>query len=373
MKRRKRSLSQSGGPCRLEGDPEAARRLAHALSVDPEAELPFTHGFHAYPARMHPETARRVLEAFPADSVYDPFVGSGTTALEAVRRGARFVGVDVSRVALEVAWARTRIWTPDRSRRVEQAGHRLAARGAGAMGGPLEPPRGTSAERAWFSPHTFREIRALKALIDGEEEELRRMHTVVLSSLMVKLSKQASDSLPVMDRGFRPRPPGTTFRWFRDKCTELTRMLLRLGSDLHKRRVEVREPRFVRADARTFRPEGAFELALTSPPYPGTYDYALHHARRHPLFGDEAAYVFEHEMGSRRDSSPDRYRDDVAACLRNMLAASERLVLLIGDGPRVRSAGMVGELSAKLGARIIATASQRRRGGEEHLILVRRS
>ncbi|HXX93147.1 MAG TPA: hypothetical protein VEN81_05905, partial [Planctomycetota bacterium] len=82
--RRKRSLGQTGGPAELSGDPEASRPLGHCLAVDPEARLPFTHGFHAYPARMHPETARRALEAFPGGRILDPFVGSGTTALEAV-------------------------------------------------------------------------------------------------------------------------------------------------------------------------------------------------------------------------------------------------------------------------------------------------
>ena len=87
MTGRKRSLSGSGGRCRLAGDPALAATLARCLDVDADAKLPFTHGFHAYPARMHPETARRFIEAFPGGLILDPFVGSGTTAVEAVRAG----------------------------------------------------------------------------------------------------------------------------------------------------------------------------------------------------------------------------------------------------------------------------------------------
>ena len=125
---RKRSLSATGGRCRLSGDPELAAKLAHALSVDPDMKLPFTHGFHAYPARMHPETARRVIESFPGGRIVDPFVGSGTTAVEAVRAGRPFTGFDISKVPLEIAWARTRVGLPEASRKVEGAAHRLAGR-----------------------------------------------------------------------------------------------------------------------------------------------------------------------------------------------------------------------------------------------------
>ena len=107
MDRGKRS--NTGGRCRLSGDPELAAVLAWCFDVDPGAKLPFTHGFHAYPARMHPETARRVIEVFPGGLILDPFVGSGTTALEAVRAGRPFLGSDISKVPLEIAWTRTRV------------------------------------------------------------------------------------------------------------------------------------------------------------------------------------------------------------------------------------------------------------------------
>jgi hypothetical protein len=96
MSGRKRSLTHTGGRCRLSGDPALAAPLAHCLAVDPAAPLPFTHGFHAYPARMHPETARRVIATFPGGRIVDPFVGAGTTAVEAVRAGRPFTGFDIS-------------------------------------------------------------------------------------------------------------------------------------------------------------------------------------------------------------------------------------------------------------------------------------
>src|SRR5262245_45426820 len=117
---RRRSLSAAGGPVTTSGDAADAAGLARCLDLDPDAKLPFTHGFHPWPARMHPETARRALGLFPAARLLDPFVGSGTVAVEALRAGRPFTGVDVSKVALEVAWARTRIRPPDACRAVER-------------------------------------------------------------------------------------------------------------------------------------------------------------------------------------------------------------------------------------------------------------
>jgi len=375
----KRSLSHTGGKCELAGDLELAKVLEGCLTVDPSAKMPFTHGFHAYPARMHPETARRAIEAFPGGLVLDPFMGSGTTALEAVRAGRRFLGLDISRVPLEIAWTRTRVGRPEQSRRVEQAGHTLGNKAFTEAERELQLPPWSKAERDWYDPHTLREVCVLKGLIDAQEDEfLRRTHTCVLSSLLVKLSKQISDSDVKEDAYHRPKPRGATFRWFRDRCSELTKGLLQLGSDLYKRKVAFIEPEFLREDARTAKlPAGGVDLVVTSPPYAGVYDYSRHQARRYPIFGEDPAFAEAHELGSRRD--PGRYCEDLEAVLRNLLGAlapQGRILILLGDGQLVKADGLLAELAAKTGARVVAVATQKRRdwaGGppkREHLVLL---
>ncbi len=354
----RRSLSHVGGPCTLFGEPELAKRLEFCLNVRPAQKLPLTHGFHAYPARMHPEIARRALQRFrPRGRVLDPFVGSGTTALEALRAGLPFAGCDVSRVALEIAWARTHIWPRDEARRIEREGHRIAKEAQ-----PVEPAGWPDAE--WFDPGTLAEIAGLKELIDASD--LRRILLVVLSSLLVKLSRQVSDSVAAPDPDSRPRPPGTALRFFADKCSELTKNLLLLGSELHKGGLPARDPGLRLADARTvdFAPT-ADDLVLTSPPYPGTYDYAHHHRLRFPLFGDDGAtFADAHEIGARRTFEPRRYRDDLRACLERLRPA--RALLLIGDDRGVPAERLVRDI-----AKVAAFASQWRLNNKrEHLILL---
>ena len=70
-----------------------------------------THPFHSYPARMHPASARILVELVASSGVrgpiLDPFCGSGTTLVEARAEGIRAVGVDLNPLAVLVARAKT--------------------------------------------------------------------------------------------------------------------------------------------------------------------------------------------------------------------------------------------------------------------------
>ena len=98
--KRRRALSHVGGAAEVSSDSaELGSLIAKALDVGEEDErvLAHVHGFHSYPARMHAETARSLIEALSKrnDVVLDPFVGAGTTALAASRLGRAYVGIDM--------------------------------------------------------------------------------------------------------------------------------------------------------------------------------------------------------------------------------------------------------------------------------------
>ena len=59
----------------------------------------FTHGFHTYPARMHPEIAKQLIEKYASDPkkvVFDPFMGSGGVIVEAILHGNNAIGIDIN-------------------------------------------------------------------------------------------------------------------------------------------------------------------------------------------------------------------------------------------------------------------------------------
>ena len=63
----------------------------------------YTHGFHQYPARMHPEIAKRMIERYATGSktvILDPFMGSGGVLVEAMLHGNNSIGIDLNPFAV---------------------------------------------------------------------------------------------------------------------------------------------------------------------------------------------------------------------------------------------------------------------------------
>ena len=88
------------------GDPAAAEGLAAALrapAVDHDVAESLTHPFHSYPARLHPATARVLVELVGGPggggrgrTIVDPFCGYGTVLAVANALGMGAIGVDLS-------------------------------------------------------------------------------------------------------------------------------------------------------------------------------------------------------------------------------------------------------------------------------------
>lgn len=68
-----------------------------------------THSFYRYPARFSPMFARAAIKWFtkPGDLVCDPFMGGGTSLVEASALGRRSIGVDINSLAVFLARVKT--------------------------------------------------------------------------------------------------------------------------------------------------------------------------------------------------------------------------------------------------------------------------
>jgi len=410
----RRSLSHVGGPSETSGDPQTAARLADALDVQAGVDdAALTHPFHAYPARMHPLTARRSIAialdlraardslapgatSAPAEStaprLVDPFCGSGTTLVEAFANGTPSIGRDLSPLAVELSRLKTRR-TGNETRKtiVRQAhAHARAAQDLLRTGRVPPPPAG---EAPWYEPSTLRELSLLRALIAAEPagvvHDAMRM---LLSSILVKCSLQRSDS--DVRRADKNVPPGFALHWFTRKSFELVRCLRDLARAAPR---ECPEPDLVCDDATQLAtiPSGSVSAIVTSPPYANTYDYAQQHARRFAWLDLSAAEMIRKEIGSSRlmdgaaDPAGEFELQLVAMCasFRRVLCVGGQAIVLIGDGAHARIALRADEqlqrAATGAGLRVVARASQRRPsfsndetaaygsvGKREHLVLL---
>ena len=68
-----------------------------------------THCYHTYPAMMIPQVAHRIIEQYgkKAQSLFDPYCGTGTSLVEAHLCGINAFGTDLNPLARLIAEAKT--------------------------------------------------------------------------------------------------------------------------------------------------------------------------------------------------------------------------------------------------------------------------
>ncbi|RJP53571.1 MAG: hypothetical protein C4557_04520 [Anaerolineaceae bacterium] len=68
-----------------------------------------THNFYSYPARFSPELVKEIIKNFSnaGDWIFDPFMGGGTSIVEALAMGRYAIGVDVNSLAWFIAVSKT--------------------------------------------------------------------------------------------------------------------------------------------------------------------------------------------------------------------------------------------------------------------------
>lgn len=77
----------------------------------------YTHGYHNYPAMMIPQIARRLIKEYsPSGKVgllFDPYMGSGTSLVEASIAGINSIGTDINPLAWLIAKVKTTSYDPN--------------------------------------------------------------------------------------------------------------------------------------------------------------------------------------------------------------------------------------------------------------------
>lgn len=240
--------------------------------------------FHPFPARMPIWLAREFIENLsePGETVLDPMVGSGTTAIAALLAGRNVIGTDIDPMALLLSRVGTTAYNAEKSARVlaeilDLAKRRLDRRlSVDGVRNNFEED-GQEFLKFWFPPRSQKELFALATEVAkipaGKHRDLA---WVVFSSLIIAKASGASYALDIA----RSRPHKVEDKpilnplegWELKSKSVLKRLPLASGpaeevtADVH------------RADARKLSvPDRSVALVVTSPPYINAIDYMRTH------------------------------------------------------------------------------------------------
>lgn len=346
--KKRRALTNVGGKVDVEASNEADNELLRR-ALDVRADDPYVnghvHGFHSYPARLHPRTAQRLVAGLSrdGDAILDPFCGSGTVLVEALVAGRAVFGLDANPLATALSSLKLHRTDAGQRQRVLTFAKGVAEAADArrlAKAGPVR--RHGRAEVGEFEPHVFLELDGLQWAIGQIPDPFcRSALRLVLSSLLNKVSRRASDTNTGTSR--QRWASGFVIRFFLRKTQEL---LARMGELERMLPQGVRDCRIELGDARHL-PFAAHSVAavVTSPPYPGIYDYVEHHRLRLTWLGLSARHLEQHEIGAKRSArkhDPQSFRAEFNGQLQRCLAEMARVLLPHGTVALILADSVIG-------------------------------
>ncbi|MHB8598480.1 MAG: DNA methyltransferase [Ktedonobacteraceae bacterium] len=250
------------------------------------------HGYHRYPAKFIPQLVSRLIEQYslPGALVGDPFLGSATTGIEALRLGRRFWGGDISQVALLISRAKCTLIDPslvsDAWRQLDgclqtvpHPGRRPLTQAEKDAITTIDIARATGEERLryWFPSAYYASLEAiLQHILRIPEETLRTFFLCGFSNILKRcsiwlsgstkaqkdLDKMLGDPVDEFRRQMRDMLQRNILYWH-DVCGRCLN-----PSELGQRcRIDWQDARHLAL------PDAIFDLVVTSPPYAICYEY----------------------------------------------------------------------------------------------------
>ncbi|MBN1425887.1 restriction endonuclease [Candidatus Fermentibacteria bacterium] len=320
------------------------RRIDWAFTEDDTDFL--THDLHPYPAKFIPQIPGHLIARLSrrGELVLDPFGGSGTAALEAIRLGRRAVSVDANAVGSLIGKVKTCNITRDVATDLHGIRCVLTAQ---LQDLPSDPAHLMSKYKEyipaipnrekWFPDTSCGELGLIRsAVMQMTTEAARSIGLLALSRIILRASFQDSETR----YSSRPKEidPGETIKVYLQNLEEIIRNILKTQPTI---RYGVAQ--FVTADTRTLGDDviqsESVDLIVTSPPYGNAMDYHLYHRFRLLWLGNDPRALARIEIGShlrhqRESSGFDAYMREMTDCLGVMfrvLRPGRYAALVVGD------------------------------------------
>lgn len=271
------------------------------------------HSIHPYPCKFIPQIPNTLIQELSSigDTVIDPFAGSGTTLVEALRLGRNAIGIDANPLSELICRVKSTKIEHDAVSPLFEMAEQFSNMGQTLSSGQMMlfgndyfkdaipgNPEVDSWIRDWFDPCVIHELSVIKdRCLKLEDRKIRELALLAMSSIIVTVSRQDSDTRYV--RKEKKILPGDTFKRFASSLVEAVRKQIELSSEIPGNVASTVIPGNILEDIDC----PAFNLLVCSPPYPNAFSYHLYHRSRMLWLDMDPAGFKKEEIGSHRKYS----------------------------------------------------------------------
>lgn len=304
-----------------------------------------THDLHPYPAKFIPQIPGNLIAQLSSrgDLVLDPFGGSGTTALEAIRLGRRAISVDVNPIGTLIGKVKTNNIDTDSISDLQALRYSLTNRIANLSKNPEllckeyenYIPAIPNIDK-WFPLTSRGELALIRARIETIiSDSARNIAQLAFSRIILRASFQDSETR----YSSKPREilVGDTLKRYLTSLDEVISSVIKTQPVLRYGLAE-----FITADARDVVDivgKGKVDLIVTSPPYGNAMDYHLYHRFRLLWLGYNPVQLAKKEIGShlrhqKEKTGFDSYLSEITQSLTSFYATLKEgryIALVLGD------------------------------------------
>ena len=339
-----------------------------------------SHDIHPYPAKFAPQLPAQIIKLLSSagEMVWDPFGGSGTTALEALLHDRSCISTDINPIGSIIGKAKTSALCSAEEQELDRLIMKLEYYTSNEkyLAEQINSDRNALAAEIpaipniakWFNPSVICELAFLKYMIKKElqTDAAADIAKASLSKIITRVSNQENETtyravqkvISITD---------TTKLFLRDLKANYTKIKA-LSSQLGYRScrfitANVMEP--VVGEGKPLKAEEV-DLIVTSPPYPNAFDYHLYHRFRIFWLDGDPREMGKAEIGShlkyqRSRNTFSQFENEMRPVLNNCLKALKSgryAVFILGnavfDGKEYKTAERISALAESIGFKRIA-------------------
>jgi len=295
-----------------------------------------THGIYTYPAKFIPQLATKIIQEHSEknDIIIDPFMGSGTTVVEAMVNDRIGIGTDVNEIAVLLAKVKSTpidysILVNEYSKLISNLQYKLNIGFQKELEIAQNHIKLQDRVDYWFKPHIKDKlIVILHNILILEHADIKDFFLIVFAQILKSCSIWLQKSVkPTRDLNKKEIDPLDKFEW------QAKRILKKFNDFNHiiSPQIDIEKCRIVKnSDARTLPCESKkATLIVTSPPYVTSYEYADLHQLPSLWFGylEELAIFRKKFIGS-------SFRDRNKIALKSKIA--EKIITELGNNKKSR-------------------------------------